>query len=1152
MNKKITQFKWLVTMLLLVTAMAMPSVAWAQISPSKPSGEGKAASPYQIGSAAELYWFAALVNGDTSVEGVAAADKAACAELTQNIKVNSGVLQSDGSLAAGASGFTAWTPISTDTENPYTGTFDGKGYTISGLYSYNTNNSNLIGLFGYVGSGSKICNVGIVDSYFNGRSGIGGVCGYCISGGEITNCYNTGTVIGTGMNIGGVCGSNEGTITDCYNTGNVSGTSTSDQEGWVGGVCGCNNGYPNMGTITRSYNSGKVSGGYCVGGVCGTNGFDGPAKTINCYNTGEVTGTNDYVGGICGFNGASGSRIENCYNSAAVSGSSYVGSVCGLNRAVITTCYYLTTESELSGVGGSVTNAVSNAHGKNAGQFNSGEVCYLLNASEEVFTWRQNLNSDNLPVLDESHGKVYASAPCPAHFSNSQSDLAATEHSYKDGVCEVCGEVDIRPEMIDGVYQLTTSEQLYWFAEQVNGDNKDLNAVLLNDIIVNSGEVSASTEDAKVWKPIGNNIAPYTGTFDGKGYTISGLYFNDTSESSGEYVGLFSKIGSGGSVSNVNVTNSYFNGYEQVGGICGCNEGSIANCHVQGILSAKSYAGGVCGSNEGTITNCYNTGTVSGVTFGFGGVCGQNYGTITNCYNTGRVSCQNYKIGGVCGSNSKTITNCYYLSGTADGGIMGSNDVTGSAESKTETQFNSGEVALLLNGGTTDGSQAWYQNLSAQSGDAYPVLKSTEGNTVYGGYKHGGNTGKFSNTASVISEGYIHLHAYDSSAADEANGNHDKSYKGKFNWADNDDKTDATVTATFTCSVCGKVETPELTAVHDDEHPNTPAACTEVGYNYFKISHAFTGAIFTDSYTQTVPVLGHNMNEITFNEGKKIYSNQCQRENCGYIGYYATSNGSVKAQLEGGTYKVESFTLADATAYNSKAEYTVESLTYQRTFSHDKWVAVYVPFAIDCSLLPDYMEMAIVNNFHEYEQTDGSYNVVLEVKRMTSGTIPALTPCVMRLKTELASATEKEIQLSNVPFSAAADNYIDCSSVTRYYKFTGSLAGIAKNSWNVETDFVLNEGTLHKANIETALKAQRWYLTATDRNGSSTSATMLRSISINVIGDSDGDVTGIDDIHVVTEKATSVREGIFDLQGRRLNSEPTNGIYIKNGVKYVK
>ena len=1145
MNKKITQFKWLVTMLLLVTAMAMPSVAWAQISPSKPSGEGKAASPYQIGSAAELYWFAALVNGDTSVEGVAAADKAACAELTQNIKVNSGVLQSVGSLAADASGFTAWTPISTDTDNPYTGTFDGKGYTISGLYSYNTNNSNLIGLFGYVGSGSKICNVGIVDSYFNGRSGIGGVCGYCISGGEITNCYNTGTVIGTGMNIGGVCGYNSGTITDCYNTGNVSGTSTSDQEGWVGGVCGCNNGYPNMGTITRSYNSGKVSGGYCVGGVCGTNGFDGPAKTINCYNTGEVTGTNDYVGGICGFNGASGSRIENCYNSAAVSGSSYVGSVCGLNRAVITTCYYLTTESELSGVGGSVTNAVSNAHGKNAGQFNSGEVCYLLNASEEVFTWRQDLNSDNLPVLDESHGKVYASAPCPAHFSNSQSDLAATEHSYKDGVCEVCGEVDIRPEMIDGVYQLTTSEQLYWFAEQVNGDNKDLNAVLLNDIIVNSGEVSASTEDAKVWKPIGNNIAPYTGTFDGKGYTISGLYFNDTSESSGEYVGLFGKIGSGGSVSNVNVTNSYFNGYEQVGGICGCNEGSIANGHVQGILSAKYYAGGVCGSNEGTITNCYNTGTVSGVTFGFGGVCGQNYGTIKNCYNTGTVSCPNYKIGGVCGSNSKTITNCYYLSGTADGGIMGSNDVTGSAESKTETQFNSGEVALLLNGGTTDGSQAWYQNLSAQSGDAYPVLKSTEGNTVYGGYKHGGNTGKFSNTASVISEGYIHLHAYDSSAADEANGNHDKSYKGKFNWADNDDKTDATVTATFTCSVCGKVETPELKAVHDEDNTNTMANCTEDGYNYYKTSYSFTGETFSSTYRQILPALEHDMTKITLVD--KIYQSECQRENCGYIGYYATSDGSVEAKLEDGIYKVKSFTLVDdANAYDNKAVFTVTDFKYTRTFSNINWTTWYVPFELTLTKdICDKFAFSRINNVHQYDTNDDGKadKTVVESFRQTEGvTLKANYPYLVKPVSE--SDLNMVLNLTNVQPALAEAKSIDCQSVDYTYVFTGTYNGEGDSGSGSTDPYTLCEGNkwLHFK----SLSPMRHYLTIQSRDASSASPAAMRSILLSIIGEED--TTGIVKIYDEQRRASET----YDLSGRRLPAGSQRGLVIENGKVVFK
>lgn len=483
---------------------------------------------------------------------------------------------------------------------------------------------------------------------------------------------------------------------------------------------------------------------------------------------------------------------------------------------------------------------------------------------------------------------------------------------------------------------------------------------------------------------------------------------------------------------------------------------------------------------------------------------------------------------------------------------MGSDDVTGSAESKTETQFKSGEVALLLNGGKTDGSQAWYQNLSEQSGDAYPVLKSTEGNTVYGGYNHGGNAGQFSNTASVIPEGYIHLHAYNSSAADEANGNHDKSYKGIFNWADNDSKTEATVTARFTCSVCGKVVEPEMTVVHDGEHDNTQPACTEVGFNYFKTSYDFAGAIFTDSYKQTVPALGHYMNIITFNEDEKIYSNQCQREGCGYTGYYATSDGSVEAKLEDGIYKVASFDLADATAYNSKAEFTVTSLAYKRTFYDDKWMAVYVPFAIDCSKLESDYEMATINNFHEYEQEDGTYNVVLEVKRVTKGgTIPALTPCLMRMKTAPEAEVEKTLTFENAAFSAAADKSIDCSSVTRYYQFFGTLSG--KTELTAATDFVLNAGKLYKTSENTVLLPQRWYLSATDRTSTPVEpASMLRSISINVIGD--GEATGIEDIHVNTESGAdaSGSTGIYDLQGRKINSEPTKGMYIKNGKKYIK
>ena len=215
-------------------------------------------------------------------------------------------------------------------------------------------------------------------------------------------------------------------------------------------------------------------------------------------------------------------------------------------------------------------------------------------------------------------------------------------------------------------------------------------------------------------------------------------------------------------------------------------------------------------------------------------------------------------------------------------------------------------------------------------------------------------------------------------------------------------------------------------------------------------------------------------------------------------------------------------------------------------------MAVYVPFAIDCSQLESDYEMATINNFHEYEQENGTYNVVLEVKRVTKGgTIPALTPCLMRMKTAPAAEVEKTLTFENAAFSAAADKSIDCSSVTRYYQFFGKLNG--KKGLTAETDFVLNAGKLYKTSESTVLLPQRWYLSATDRTSTPVEpATMLRSISINVIGD--GEATGIEDIHVNTESGADALSGtgIYDLQGRKINSEPTKGMYIKNGKKYIK
>lgn len=306
--------------------------------------------------------------------------------------------------------------------------------------------------------------------------------------------------------------------------------------------------------------------------------------------------------------------------------------------------------------------------------------------------------------------------------------------------------IDLKIPEGDGAgtpYKIGTAEELYWFAGLVNGTlpgvKKDLsaNAILTDDIIVNTGVLDpnkdlVSGNDFIEWIPIGKSSSDddaYTGTFDGNGHTISGLYFN---KSNSWYVGLFGCIGAEGKISNVGVSDSYFQSSNcpYIGGVCGSNSGELQNCSNSSTVIGKENEyriGGVCG---------YNSGTVRGKET-IGGVCGNNSGTIKNCYNTASVSGQ-YSVGGVCGDNYEgPITNCYYLSGTvADGkgGIGGKDDENGKAVEMSKDRFKSGEVAWLLNGSksvsTEESTLAWYQKLG-ENADAYPVLKSTDHNTVY-------------------------------------------------------------------------------------------------------------------------------------------------------------------------------------------------------------------------------------------------------------------------------------------------------------------------------------------------------------------------------------------------------------------------------------
>ena len=194
-----------------------------------------------------------------------------------------------------------WTPIGTDYDNSYKGTFDGGGHTITGLTF--TTNDKYAGLFGRLNKAGTVKNVvmegvQITSNQIYGGS-IGGVAGY--SWGTIENCSVSGSVSGT-VYVGGVVGAQiDGSITGCSSSATVKGMVD------VGGVAGQTN---SSATLTACYATGNViieidpvkniSGGGLVGMNAGS-------SLLSCYATGNVTSTGSstgyvYIGGFLGNN----------------------------------------------------------------------------------------------------------------------------------------------------------------------------------------------------------------------------------------------------------------------------------------------------------------------------------------------------------------------------------------------------------------------------------------------------------------------------------------------------------------------------------------------------------------------------------------------------------------------------------------------------------------------------------------------------------------------------------------------------------------------------------------------------------------------------------------------------------------------------------
>lgn len=300
--------------------------------------------------------------------------------------------------------------------------------------------------------------------------------------------------------------------------------------------------------------------------------FSNPATIKNLGVFGEFSG-GEYVGGIAGY--SENSEITNCF---------FIGTVSGTNTNgianedtigdTVKNCYFQSDSTDINA--------------RTEKQFKSGEVAELLNmlpngGTQEV--WGQTIGADAYPCALTSDNKVIRD------YTN------LGWHNHTNGTTEDnCPNCVKTPKQENGVYQISTIQELYWFSAYVNNTDSSIKAELANNITVNE---DISAQNRIIWTPAGTISKPFTGTFDGKGHIISGL----VKENSTEPVGLFGVIGSGAEVSNVGVVNCIFSSTDVAGGIAGINEGTITDSYIYNISPGNGAL--IAASGTGKTDNCF-------------------------------------------------------------------------------------------------------------------------------------------------------------------------------------------------------------------------------------------------------------------------------------------------------------------------------------------------------------------------------------------------------------------------------------------------------------------------------------------------------------------------------------------------------------------
>jgi hypothetical protein len=452
MNKKAI-LKFGVIMILGVVVTSAMSAGVLADTPTKSSysdilnntdGDGTSSNPHVVTTLDELQ----AVQGDLSAHYV----------LGNNINASETDTWNSGA---------GFTPIGNYTD-PFSGNFDGQGYSVDGLY-INTPNTNSVGLFGSVNS-SDIKNIGVTNLDIQGDTYVGGLVGYNKGSTNITNSYSLGSVTGD-IDVGGLAGANS-----------------------------------ESSSITKSYSLGTVTGNTNVGGLVGET--RGTSYIRKSYSLGSVTG-NKTVGGLAGYNRDS-SNITNSFSSGAVSGNYSVGGLAGKtdDTATLTDSYWnveTSTQSTSSGSATGLTTAdmTGSAASTNMVGFDFTSVWSTVLASDI------DSSADSYPILDSVERQAQLVSADVYETPTYTVDVLVEDSAgtaISGATVDIDGTDGATQDLANGTYTITASADSYETLSQdvtVDGANKTVTLTLSEstytvDVIVEDSSgtaISGATVD---------------------------------------------------------------------------------------------------------------------------------------------------------------------------------------------------------------------------------------------------------------------------------------------------------------------------------------------------------------------------------------------------------------------------------------------------------------------------------------------------------------------------------------------------------------------------------------------------------------------------------------------------------------------------------